>query len=72
VVDRTMPGGRRDPAARVRRRAAGRPLAHGDGERLLHRVLGDVDVAEDSNQGGYRSAGLLAEDPPDLGRVELG
>ena len=49
-----------------------RPLAQGDGERLLDRILGDVDVAEGADQGGDRSAGLLAEDPADLGLVDLG
>jgi hypothetical protein len=44
----------------------------GDRERLLHRILGDVDVTEDADQGGHRSAGLLAEDPADLGLVEVG
>jgi hypothetical protein len=28
----------------------------GNGERLLYCVLGDVDVAEDADQGGDRSA----------------
>ena len=70
AVDGTVAGGRRDPAARVGRQAVARPLAQGDGERLLHRILGDVDVAEDADQGGHRSAGLLAEDPADLGLVE--
>jgi hypothetical protein len=53
----------------------GRPshgqIAQGDGERLLHGILGDVDVAEDADQGGHGSAGRLAEDPVDLGAVEL-
>jgi len=49
----------------------GRP-SHGTcAERLLHGILGDVDVAEDADQGGHGSAGRLAEDPVDLGAVEL-
>jgi hypothetical protein len=35
-------------------------------------VLGEVDVAEGANQGGNRSAGLLAEDPADRRFVESG
>ena len=31
-----------------------------------------VDVTKDSDQGGDGSAGLLAEDPADLGRVDPG
>src|SRR5215216_3731804 len=69
-VDGSLAGGRRDPAACVRRQALGRPLAQGDGERLLHGVLGEVDVTEDPDQGGHRPAGLLAEDPADLGLVD--
>src|SRR2546422_9662835 len=64
-------GGRRDPGAGVGRQAGTRPLAQGDGERVLHRILGEVDVAEDADQGSDRSAGLLAEDPADLGLIEL-
>jgi len=47
-----------------------RPLAQGDGECLLHRILGDVDVTEDEDQGSHGSAGLFAEDPADLGLVD--
>src|SRR5688572_9201021 len=72
AIDGTVAGGRRDPAARVGRQAVARPLAEGDGERLLHRILGDLDVTEDADQGSHRSAGLLAEDPADLGLVEPG
>ena len=34
----------------------------GDGERLLRGVLGEVEVAEDADQGGQDAAPLLAED----------
>jgi hypothetical protein len=63
-------GGGGDPATRVGRHAIARPPAQGDGEGLLHRILGQVDVAEDADQGGQRSAGLLTEDPADLRLVE--
>src|SRR5438445_299405 len=36
-----------------------------------NRILGDVDVAEDADQGSDGSAGLLPEDPADLGLIEL-
>src|SRR5439155_14998841 len=58
-------------ALRKWRESLPRPLAQGDGKRLLHRILGDVDVAEDADQGSYRSAGFLAEDAADLGLVDL-
>ena len=72
TVDRSMAGSGRDPAARVGRQTVARPCAQGDGERLLDRVLGEVDVAEGADQDGDRSAGLLAEDPADRRFVEPG
>ena len=36
------------------------------GERVLDRLLGDVDVAEDADQDRHRAAVLLAEDTLDL------
>jgi hypothetical protein len=69
-VDGMVAGGRGDPAARIGRHAIARPLSQGDGEGLLDRVLGDVDVAEGTDQGGQRPARLLAEDPADLDSVE--
>jgi hypothetical protein len=71
-VDRSIAGRGRDPAARVGRQAVARPSAQGDGERLLDYVLGKVDVAEGADQGGDRSAGLLAEDQADRRFVETG
>src|SRR5439155_3257128 len=72
AVDGTVSRGRRDPATRVGRHAVGRPPAQGDGERLLYRILGDVDVTEDADQAGNGSAGLQAEDAADLGLVRRG
>ena len=63
VIDGPISRGRRDPATRVRRQSLDGPLSKSEGERLLDRVLGDVDVAEDADQCGHRSTGLLAEDP---------
>ncbi len=71
AVDGPIAGGRCDPAARVGRQSVIRPLAQRNSERLLHSVLCYVDVAEDPDQRSHRSAGLLAEDPADLGLVEL-
>jgi hypothetical protein len=44
----------------------------GDGERLLDCVFGEFDVAVGADQGGDRSAGLLAEDSVDRRFVERG
>jgi hypothetical protein len=65
VIDRSISSGRRDPATGVRRQAVGGPLPYCEGERLLNRVLGEIDVAEDPDQGSHRPTGLLAEDPAD-------
>jgi hypothetical protein len=54
-------GGRHDPAAGVGWQAIARPLAQGDGEGHLHRVLGEVEVTEDADEDRYRAAPLLAE-----------
>ena len=42
-----------------------------DDERLLDRLLGDVDVAEEADQGRDRPAGLLPEDPLDAVPVAI-
>ena len=41
-------------------------------ERVLDRLLGDVDVAEEADQGRDRPAGLLAEDLLDRALVASG
>ena len=61
-VDGAVAGGRGDPAARVGRYPSLRPPLRRDGERFGHRVLGEVDVAEDADQGGGAAAGFAAED----------
>jgi hypothetical protein len=51
-VDRTIPCGRRDPAARVRWKPTPRPVVERDSERVLDNLLGEVDVPEDADQCG--------------------
>ena len=65
VIDGPISSGRRDPATGVRRQTVGRPLSQSEGEGLLDRILGQIDVAEDADQGGDRPTGLLTEDPAD-------
>ena len=67
AIDGEIARGRRDPATRVGRQPVARPAAQGDRVRILHGVLGDVDVAEDADQRGDRATGRLAEDPADRG-----
>jgi len=68
-VDRAPPRRCGDPAARVRWQAIPRPDAKRQCERILNRVLGDLDLPEDPDQGGHRPAGLLAEDLADRGLI---
>ena len=60
-VDRPIARGRDQPGARV----AGRPLAGpalgGDRERLLGGLLGEVEVAEEADQGGEDASPFVAE-----------
>ena len=69
AVDGAVAGGRGDPAARVRRQSGRRPPLARDDERLLDHLFGDVDVAEETDQGGDDPSGLLTEDPFEVGCV---
>ena len=59
AVQGLVAGGGDDPAARVGRHARGGPALRGHGEGLLDRLFGDVDVAEDADQGGHGTARTL-------------
>src|SRR6266513_724032 len=61
AVDRLVPRGRRYPAARIRRHAALGPDLERDEERVLYRLLGEVEVAEDPDERSDRPPRLLAE-----------
>ena len=50
-VDGTVAGRRRDPRTGVRRQSGLRPPLRRHDERLLDRLFGDVDVAEETDQG---------------------
>ena len=62
-VDRAVAGRRDDPPGRVRRHAALRPALERDGEGVLDRLLGEVDVAEEADQGGDGAPALLRGRP---------
>src|SRR3954471_21516038 len=68
AVDRPVARRRDDPARRAGRHPVGRPAHDRLGERVLHRVLGDRDVAEDADEDGHGAAVLLAEDTLDVGQ----
>jgi hypothetical protein len=51
-----------DPGARVGRDAVAWPALERDHERLLDRLLGRVEVAQNADQGRDRAPGLVPED----------
>jgi len=63
AVNGAVPRGGGDPAAGVGRQSGGRPPLARDRERLLDHLLGDVDVAEETDQGCDNPAGFFTEDP---------
>ena len=54
-----------EPAGRVGRHAVARPAFDRDGERILKGVLGEVEIAEDADQGREDAVALVAEDALD-------
>ena len=60
-VDRLVPGGRGDPGAGVVRDAVRRPPLERHGERFLDGLLGQVEVAQDPDEGGDRPSLFLPE-----------
>ena len=67
-VDRLVARDPGDPGAGVVGDAVARPALERDHERLLHRLLGEVEVAEDADQAGDRPPRLVPEqavDEPD-------
>ena len=61
-VDRLSPCGDREPRAGVLRGSGARPRDERGGERVLKRVLREVDVAQVADQRGDDAAVLGAED----------
>jgi hypothetical protein len=71
AVDGAVAGGGGDPRAGVVGHPLPRPSLDGDGEGLLDGLLGQVEVADDPDQGRDRPPRLLPEqavdDPRDVG-----
>ena len=64
-VDRLVPGRRRDPRTGVAGQPALRPDLERDQERVLDRLLGEVEVAEDADERRDRPPRLLPEQAVD-------
>ena len=69
AVDRPPPRGGRDPGARVGRHAVAPPRRDRRRERVLHRVLGELEVAGLADQRRPARRPLLAERALDGGRT---
>jgi hypothetical protein len=61
AVDRAVARGGDQPARRVPRDAVARPALRRDRERLLRGLLGEVEVAEEADEGRENAAPRLAE-----------
>jgi hypothetical protein len=61
-VDRTVARRGHEPAAWVGGRPVARPALGGGGERLLGGLLGELEVAEEADQGREDAAPLVPED----------
>ncbi len=65
-VDCAVARGRDHPGAGVGGRPVARPAFERGGERILHRVLGEGEVAEDTGEDRDGTAPFLAEDATDV------
>jgi hypothetical protein len=64
-IDGLVTRGAHEPRAGVAGNAGARPARERGRERLLHHVLGEVEVAEEANQGREDASRLLAKDARD-------
>src|SRR5204863_2912482 len=62
AVDRPVPRRRGQPGRRVLRHSVAWPALESGRDRVLEGVLGELEVAEDADQGGEDAAPLLAEE----------
>ena len=65
AVERAVAGGGDDPGRRVVGQSVDGPALERDQERVLHRLLGAVEVAEDVGQDGDRPSRLAPEQAVD-------
>jgi hypothetical protein len=61
-VDRLEPAGRDEPPARIRRRPFDGPALDRRGERVLQRLLGEIEIAEEADESSEDAARLGAVD----------
>ena len=71
-VDGPATRGRDDPAGGAGRHTLSGPVFDRDGERVLHGILGEVDVAEGADEDRHRAPVLRPEDTGDVGTRDPG
>jgi hypothetical protein len=67
AVDRAPPRRDGEPGARPGGNAVARPRGEGGGEGVLHRVLGQLEVADMADEGGQHGGALFAKGAGDRG-----
>src|SRR5215217_7884710 len=63
AIDRAVARGGHEPRARVGRNPVALPPRRGDREGVLRGLLGEIEVAEEADQGREDATPLVAEDP---------
>src|ERR1700677_3924527 len=71
-VDGPVARGGDDPPSRAGRQPGLRPAPDRLGERVLHRVFGDVDIAEDAGRGGANPRPPASPAESTMGRTSTG
>ena len=72
AIDRPAPRGGGDPRPRIGRNPIAPPHLHRRLERVLHRVLGQLEVADLADQGGQHDRPLVAKRARDCGGDRVG
>ena len=64
TVDRLVAADIDEPGAGICRDAFARPLNKRRGEGILHRIFGELEIAEQADQRGQNAAALLRKNNP--------
>ena len=65
AIEGAVAARRHEPGARVLRQAIARPGLEGQREGILERFFGEIEIAEEADQGCEHTAALFAVDPLD-------
>ena len=67
AIDRLVARDIDQPGARIGRRRRGRPALERHGKGFLQHILGQIEIADETDQRRQRATGLVTEDSFDLG-----